>query len=199
MGRRRRPQSPEEEGEHFLRDLSPRLANRVQLSSDGHRGYCTSEFKRGPGGRVITKLFRESPGDVLNVYGFRAEESPARKAKAVFAPNGRFSTRTRAVWDWLPLHDWSERAVWDDIRASGVPHHHAYDLGMPRLSCCFCVFAPRAALLVAGRANRALLDEYVEVERATGHTFQNGRSIESIRDAIVAGEVPQGLHGNWNM
>ncbi|MCB1053435.1 MAG: phosphoadenosine phosphosulfate reductase family protein, partial [Acidobacteria bacterium] len=40
--------------------------------------YCTSDFKRGPGSRVITQL---GAGSVLNVYGFRAEESPARAKK----------------------------------------------------------------------------------------------------------------------
>ena len=52
--------------------------------------------------------------------------------------------------DWLPLHDWSVDQVWGRIRASGVPHHPAYELGMPRLSCCFCIFSPRSALLLVG-------------------------------------------------
>lgn len=30
------------------------------------------------------------------------------------------------------------------------------DLGMPRLSCCFCIFSPRSALLLAGKHNPGL-------------------------------------------
>lgn len=161
--------------------------------------FCTSEFKRGPGGRTIVKLFREAAGSVLNVYGFRADESPARAKKKQFAKNSRFSSGQRDVWDWLPIHNWSEGEVWKDIRDSGVPHHSAYDLGMPRLSCRFCIFAPRPALIIAGRANPKLLDEYCAVEDEIGHTFQSGRSISEIRDAIRAGEQPAELSGAWNM
>lgn len=163
--------------------------------------FCTSEFKRGPGSRIITKLNREAHGVILTVFGFRAAESPARAKKVVFARNERLTTQSREVWEWLPIHHWSETTVWDHIKASGVPHHTAYDLGMPRLSCVFCIFAPRAALIIAGKANPELLDEYCALETEIGHTFQNGRSINSIRDAIRAGEQVQAddLSGAWNM
>ncbi len=161
--------------------------------------YCTSEFKRGPGGRVIVKLHREAPGRVLNIYGFRSEESPARAAKTPFALNKRFSSRTREVWDWLPIHDWLESDVWRIIGESPLRHHPAYTLGMPRLSCCFCIFAPRGALIIAGRANPALLDEYCAVEAEIQHTFQNGRGIAEIRAAIRSGEQPAAPNAVWNM
>ena len=112
---------------------------------DSKNRFCTSDFKRGPGNRVIVRLSRESPGDVLSVFGFRAQESPARAKKEVFTYNHRLSTRTREVWEWLPIHDWKEQAVWERIKESGMPYHPAYALGMPRLSCVFCIFAPRAA------------------------------------------------------
>ena len=161
--------------------------------------YCTSEFKRGPGARVIVKLYRESAGDVLNVLGFRSEESPARAKKAVFSPNKRLCTRDRQVHDFLPIHEWTESAVWASIKASGVPYHQAYDLGMNRLSCVFCIFAPKAALMIAGKHNPELLDEYVAVEREIGHTFQHGRSLASIQAALAAGETAGACTTAWNM
>jgi 3'-phosphoadenosine 5'-phosphosulfate sulfotransferase (PAPS reductase)/FAD synthetase len=161
--------------------------------------FCTSEFKRGPGGRVLVQLFRESPGRILNIYGFRADESPARAKKPTFARNARFSTGVREVWDWLPIHHLSEGEVWRSIRDSGVPSHDAYRLGMPRLSCRFCIFAPRAALIIAGRANPELLDEYCDIESEIGHTFQHGRSLAEIREAVRVGEQPAALSGAWNM
>jgi 3'-phosphoadenosine 5'-phosphosulfate sulfotransferase (PAPS reductase)/FAD synthetase len=93
------------------------------------------------------------------------------------------------VTDWYPLTDWTEDEIWADITASGVPHHRAYDLGMPRLSCAFCIFAPRAALMIAGRENPELLDTYVEIEREICHSFRAKETIESIRDAIRDGET----------
>lgn len=164
--------------------------------------WCTSEFKRGPGGRAVTALARELTLPVvrvLNVYGFRADESPARARKVPFVRNDRFSTASREVWDWLPIHDLREGEVWTDIRASGVPYHPAYDQGMPRLSCVFCIFAPKAALMIAGRANPELLDEYCAVETAIGHTFQPDRSINDIRAAIQAGEVAPAKADAWTM
>lgn len=166
---------------------------------DNKNRYCTSDSKRGPGGRVIVKLFQEDPGPVLNVFGFRAEESPARAKKNVFIKNVRASTKAREVYDWLPIHDMKETEVWNIIRKSGVPHHFAYTLGMSRLSCCYCIFAPRSALLISGRANPELLDEYCAVEAEINHTFQNGTSLQSIREAIKAGEQPKTMSGAWNM
>jgi len=166
---------------------------------DSKNRFCTSEFKRSPGARVITKLSREAPGDVLQVFGFRAEESPSRAKKSVYALNTRLSRTSRQVFDYLPIHEWTEAQVWTDIRSSGVPHHQAYDLGMPRLSCAFCIFAPKAALLIAGKANPELLDKYVALEAEIGHSFQNGKPIEQIKAAIAAGETPGAMSGNWNM
>ena len=105
------------------------------------------------------------------------------------------------MYDWLPIHHWDEDRVWADIRESGVRYHEAYDLGMPRLSCVFCIFAPRAALIVAGRANPELLDEYCETERAIGHTFRKDMPIQSIRTAIENGEEADlvQLDESWNM
>jgi 3'-phosphoadenosine 5'-phosphosulfate sulfotransferase (PAPS reductase)/FAD synthetase len=168
---------------------------------DSKNRFCTSEFKRGPGGRVLTRLSREASGPILNVFGFRSEESAARAKLEEFSRNDRFSSTKKEVWNWHPIQGWLEFEVWHDIRESGVRYHPAYDLGMPRLSCCFCIFAPRAALIIAGRANPDLLDEYVAVEREIGHDFQHGKPIERIRDAIHAGEgIDQAeLRLNWNM
>jgi 3'-phosphoadenosine 5'-phosphosulfate sulfotransferase (PAPS reductase)/FAD synthetase len=174
------------------------VRNRGMWPSSQQR-YCTSDFKRDPGARVIRKLFRESPGDVLNVMGFRSEESPARAKRAVFARNERLCTRDRIVHEFLPIHEWNEASVWASIKASGVPYHQAYDLGMPRLSCAFCIFAPRPALLIAGQHNPELLNEYVAIEREIGHDFQHGKPIADIQAAIAAGEQPTSIHGKWNM
>lgn len=146
--------------------------------------FCTSEFKRGPGGRVLVRLARESAGNILNVYGFRAQESTARASKKPMAVNTRFTTEARKVIDWLPIHTWTESEVWAHIRQSGVRHHYAYDLGMPRLSCVFCIFAPREALVIAGKANPGLLERYVATEKKIGHTFTQKLSLREVQEMI---------------
>lgn len=167
---------------------------------DNQNRWCTANYKRGPGGRVLTKLRRERPGNILQVFGFRAEESPARAKRPVLQKNARFSTKVGEVWDWLPIHDWTIDQVWTDIRSSGVPWHPAYDIGMRRLSCVFCVFAPFSALVTAGKANPVLLREYVQVENAISHDFQHKKPIRLVQEALARGEQPIGDDdGAWNM
>lgn len=169
--------------------------------------YCTSDFKRTPCSRVLTALDRKVRRDrrhhtkILNVFGFRAEESPARKKKPVFERNKNASTKSRTVYNWLPIHNWTEAEVWADIKASGVRHHRAYDIGMPRLSCCFCIFAPKAALVIAGKDKPELLQEYVDVEREIGHTFRVNLSLAEVQRAVQEDEQPDlvALDGAWNM
>jgi hypothetical protein len=69
---------------------------------------------------------------------------------------------------------------------------------MPRLSCCFCIFSPRSALLLAGKHNQELLAEYVRVEQAIGHTFRKELPLASIQQALADGEEP-GPVQNWTM
>ena len=166
--------------------------------------YCTSDHKQQPINAHIRSLHRErvgagQPFRVLNCLGFRSEESPARANHPPLYVNRKLASQRRDAWNWLPIHHWTEQQVWADIKASHVPHHPAYDLGMPRLSCVFCIYAPRQALLVAGQHNPELLQEYVTVEQETGHRFQYRQSITEIQEAIRNGERPGIGHGRWNM
>lgn len=161
--------------------------------------FCTSEFKRGPGNRLLTRLSRERRGAMLQVFGFRAEESTNRAKKPVFVQDKRASTGIKPVFNWLPIHQWTEEQVWADIRRSSVPSHPAYELGMPRLSCCFCIFAPKGALMIAAKHNRELFAEYLRLEAAIGHDFQYQHPLRMIKEALDSGETPPPMTGKWNM
>lgn len=182
-------------------DLLDHIRERGKFPSSTAR-FCTSDHKRGQIGKLHTALARESreaglkdrPVRILNCMGFRAQESNARAKRPVVEVDARNTNTRKHVTNWLPIHDWLEPQVWERIRAAGTRYHSAYDLGMPRLSCCFCIFAPREALLIAGKANPELLAEYVEVEREIGHQFrgQPGKkgsvSLVEIAEALQAGE-----------
>jgi len=169
-------------------DLLQHIEQRGKFPSSTAR-YCTSDHKRGQIAKLYTQLRKEKGGHVkiLNVLGMRAEESPARAKLVPFKVNERESNGVKTIHDWLPIHDWTLEDVWADIKASGVEHHPAYDLGMPRLSCVFCIFAPRSALLLAGKHNRDLLDRYVEVEKKIDHTFRQDVSLLEIQKEIESG------------
>jgi 3'-phosphoadenosine 5'-phosphosulfate sulfotransferase (PAPS reductase)/FAD synthetase len=161
--------------------------------------YCTSDFKRGPGEKLLKALAREQAAKtVLNVFGFRKDESPARSKKKIIAFNKRASCRTRKVDDFLPIHNWSSFDVWSTIKQNNLPYHYAYDLGMPRLSCCFCIFSPFDALVTSGYANPKLLNEYVEVEKEIGHTFRKELAIVEIQKAIENKYQPKKI-ADWVM
>jgi len=198
-------------------DLLDHIERRGKFPSPTAR-YCTSDHKRDQIAKVYTQLARETRDAwgsdwrqvrILSCMGFRAQESPARAKRKVLQVNKRQSNGKREVTDWLPIHDWLETRVWEEIRTSGTDHHPAYDWGMPRLSCCFCIFAPRSALMIAGQRNPELLAEYVRVEKASGHQFRGepGKTgsyetgplaLTEIKEALDRGDTfgPVGEWGN---
>jgi 3'-phosphoadenosine 5'-phosphosulfate sulfotransferase (PAPS reductase)/FAD synthetase len=184
-------------------DLLTHIERRGMFPSPSAR-YCTSDHKRAQIDKVFTLLAERTRragvrrARILSCLGLRAEESPARAKRVPFAHDGRASTGRRHVDVWLPIHSWTVGQVWDRIRASGVPHHPAYDLGVPRLSCCFCIFAPRSALLLAGKHNPELLAEYVRVERKIGHTFRHELPLAEVQRALDEGEEPGPIQ-DWLM
>src|SRR3954451_23957392 len=135
---------------------------------------------------------------ILNCLGLRAQESPARASRRPFGLNAAASSGRRRVDDWLPIHSWTVQEVWARIRASGVRHHPAYDLGMPRLSCCFCIFSPRSALMLAGKHTPELLEEYVQLERRIDHRFRLELPLAEVQKALANGEKP-GPVADWAM
>ena len=178
-------------------DLLDQIEQRGMFPSSAAR-YCTSDQKTSQVAKLMTLLATEHrdagndrPVRILNCLGIRAQESPARAKKVAFGKDDTASNGRRHVDKWLPIFHWTETKVWDTIRASGVRHHPAYDAGMPRLSCVFCVLAGERELRLAARLNPALADEYVAVEERIGHTFKHGRSIASIvADARAEGDQP---------
>ncbi len=184
-------------------DLLEHIERRGMFPSPKAR-YCTADMKRGPVHTLLTRLtaqtLRTEPGPVriLNCLGMRAQESPARARRLPFERDERASNGKRHVDTWLPIHGWTVEQVWQRVRDSGVRHHLAYDLGMPRLSCCFCIFAPRSALLLAGKHNPELLDEYVRLERRIGHTFRKELPLAEVQAALRQGEQPSTVT-DWAM
>jgi 3'-phosphoadenosine 5'-phosphosulfate sulfotransferase (PAPS reductase)/FAD synthetase len=180
-------------------DLLTHVEQRGMWPSSTAR-FCTSDHKRGQISKVLTLLASAfgRPARILNCLGLRAQESPARAKKVQFERDARNTNGKRTVDTWLPILDWTVDQVWARIKASGVEHHPAYDLGMPRLSCCFCIFAPKAALTLAGKHNPDLLAEYVRVEQKIGHTFRKDLAIADVQQAVQAGGGC-GTVDNWTM
>lgn len=160
---------------------------------DAARRYCTSDAKRAPVYRLMTRLAAEhrdagvaGPVRILNVMGLRAQESPGRRLLAPFSHDERASNSRRHVDQWLPVHGWNVTQVWDRIEQAGTRPHFIYLLGMPRLSCRFCVLASRAALILAARIDPAGARRRAEAEDRMEHRF---RVDLSMREVVAAAEA----------
>jgi 3'-phosphoadenosine 5'-phosphosulfate sulfotransferase (PAPS reductase)/FAD synthetase len=191
--------------------LFTRLVNEAHVSPwpSSKQRWCTSDHKRDQVAPLLTRLteeahstgqanYHDNPVRILNCLGMRADESSARSKLKPFEFDKRASNGKRHVDRWLPIHHWTAEEVWADIKASGVRWHWAYDLGMPRLSCVFCIFAPKAALMLAGKHNRALLDRYCEIEAEVGSKFKADLSLTEVRNALDRGEEPGEIR-TWRM
>jgi len=147
--------------------------------------YCTSDQKTAPITQWINNNLEGVDGEkprILNCLGIRAQESPARKKKTGFV--NQVSNSKRHTDKWFPIFGWSEKKVWDTIAESEVPWHGAYAKGMKRLSCVFCVFAPKAALVIAAKHNPELFQQYLELEREVGYDFSPNTSLREVAEII---------------
>jgi 3'-phosphoadenosine 5'-phosphosulfate sulfotransferase (PAPS reductase)/FAD synthetase len=150
-----------------------------------------SDHKRDQQAKLLTRLAGESkskPVRILQCMGMRSAESPARAKLRPFYLDKRSSNGRKRVHIWLPIKDMSESEVWADVRSSGVRHHWAYDVGMPRLSCCFCIYAPKAALVLAAKHMPELAQEYIKVEQEVGYSFRLGLPMAEVVRLAETGE-----------
>lgn len=164
--------------------------------------FCTSDQKTSQVAKLMTRLATQhrqehpdaGPIRILNCLGIRAAESPDRAKKVPFGLDQAATNGRRTVHRWLPIFDWSDAQVWSLIRSSGIPYHPAYDAGMPRLSCVFCVLAGRRELVIAARLNPELLQEYLAVEQRVRSDFKHGLSMKDIaaEAALSGGQQPEG-------
>jgi 3'-phosphoadenosine 5'-phosphosulfate sulfotransferase (PAPS reductase)/FAD synthetase len=202
-----------DQGQKVMTALATEIRRRGFLEEVEHRGkwpsnaqrYCTSYFKRDAAGPAITALAKEArqagkTPRLLQCFGFRAEESPRRRKMQTFASDRRISNGRKHVDVWLPIHAWTLEEVWARNRKAGTRHHYAYDRGMSRLSCRFCIFAPRSQLIRSARENPELFEEYVQVEERIGHSFRKELPLVEIKRAVERGEQGEaGDDGCWNM
>lgn len=183
-------------GQRVRQTLSEHIAERG-LWPDAARRYCTSDMKRAPVHRLMTRLAAEKhaagtagPVRILNVLGLRAEESPARAVLAAFGRDERASNKSvRHVDQWLPVHDLTAAEVWEVIGQAGTRSHWIYD-HLPRLSCRFCVLAGRDALITAAQLDPQGAARRAAAEQQMGHQFRKDLSMAEIIAAASTRPAP---------
>jgi 3'-phosphoadenosine 5'-phosphosulfate sulfotransferase (PAPS reductase)/FAD synthetase len=183
-------------------DLLEQIEARGMFPDSKNR-YCTSDQKTTPISRLYTRLAKETkealkkagkpprPAMIISALGIRGQESPARleRYKQSQFPVEKKTTgkgTVKKVWRWLPIFWWSEDEVWARIKLAGTRYHKAYDLGMSRLSCAFCVFATQQDLLIAAENNPDLFQEYIALEERIGHSFKAKLSLAQVGEKLDA-------------
>ncbi|MDE0877364.1 MAG: phosphoadenosine phosphosulfate reductase family protein [Sphingomonas bacterium] len=152
-----------------------------QTSSDLRVRWCSPALKIDVLAAAIRNQPRFLDSRTLVITGERAEESPSRARYAAFEPH-RTSTRARAVDHWRPVHDWSERTVWDTIAASGIRPHPAYVLGWGRLSCRACIFGSPDQWATLRLVFPAAFDRIAVREAASGKTIHRALGVVQLAD-----------------
>ncbi|MCX4677685.1 phosphoadenosine phosphosulfate reductase family protein [Streptomyces sp. NBC_01433] len=159
--------------------------------------WCTSDLKRGPIRKLMTRLVAElgdlgRPARLLNCLGQRAAESAPRAKLAAVEIDRPASNGRRHITTWRPIHGWTDAEVWKEIARSGLPYHEAYDWGLSRLSCSFCVLGCEADAVLAARLRPQKAAQYIAVEKKVGADFKNGLSMRTIVERAKALDAEHG-------
>lgn len=147
---------------------------------------CTSDLKRGPI-EAATRAYADEHGfkTIVETWGLRAAESDRRAKQTILVRSNEKSTAGRDWYVWLPIHRMSTDEVWRTIHGAGQKGHWAYDKGMSRLSCSFCIMSKKKDLGIAALERPDLFRKYEELEREVGHTiFVRKRKGEVVRVPI---------------
>ncbi len=150
------------------------MVERRQMWPSPKNRQCTSDLKRTPIEREIRRYLKANPrfgGRVVSCVGLRAEESNQRSKAVTWKFSKTNSKAGRNWWEWLPIHDMFEVEVFAMIAEAGEVPHWAYQAGMSRLSCAFCIMASKKDLRRAAQLRPALYAKYCETEVRIDQTF----------------------------
>jgi len=89
-----------------------------------------------------------------------------------------------------PFRAWDAGQVWERIAVAGTRPHPAYAMGMPRLSCRFCVLASRPALIRAAQLDPAGALRRLAMEQRMGHRFRADLSMAQVIEAAQSAPAP---------
>lgn len=154
-----------------------------QVTADLSRRWCSGYTKISASDRLLIKDPRFANSRTLVVTGERAEESAGRARYARFEPNradARKGKLRRHVDHWRPVHQWSERDVWDIIKRYRVNPHPSYRTGFSRASCLGCVFGNNDQWATVAAIAPVHFRRISDFEKRFGVTIQRDRSVEEM-------------------
>ena len=149
------------------------VRSRGKFPSPAQR-QCTSDLKRNP---IQTWIRRScTSGVIVNCMGLRAEESAARAKRLTLTRDRAMTNSKRTVWNWLPIHGWSEIQVRSYLAERDIPLHPVYDY-LNRFSCQVCIYMSKHDLTAVQTNNPTAFNRIAELEREIGFTMQPGYTL----------------------
>ncbi len=158
------------------KDFFGMVRHRKMFPSPGQR-QCTSDLKRGPIQTWIRRNCRERL--IVNCLGIRAEESPARAKKRKLSRNIAMTNSKRTVWDWLPIHDWTETQVLKYLSDRNIPLHPVYNY-LKRFSCQVCIYMSVNDLKSVAKNNPSAILRIDALEKEIGFTLKPDGAITDL-------------------
>lgn len=154
---------------------------------------CTSDLKRGP----IEKYIRSLPHKVIvNCIGIRAEESNTRRRLSPLELNRNLTTRTRTVYNWLPIFSQTlgDVLAWHWVNAVRLhpvylpEYHKDGTVGgyLRRFSCRVCIFSTDADLRAIYQNDPEAFEQVSSLETKLGFTMRPGASLVQIVESQVS-------------
>ena len=157
---------------------------------------CTSDLKRGPVEKYIRSLSHKV---IVNCMGIRAEESYSRSRLSPLSLNAALTTRTRTVYNWLPIFDQTLGHVlaWHWVNAIRlhpvyVPEYHKDGTTggyLRRFSCRVCIFSTDADLRAIRQHDRDAFELVSNLETKMGFMMRPGASLVQIVEPRVSTPV----------
>ena len=141
--------------------------------------WCRRVLKTDPVRRKVYPMFEGKR--IVHVDGSRREESRSR-AEITLLETKEKARAFRARDVLRPIYDWTEKRVWNVMRAYELPIHPVYRWST-RLSCYCCPLQSRGSWLSLKRFHPDLFEKAVELEALAGESWLMGyqwlRDLES--------------------
>lgn len=152
------------------------LVRKYKRLPSGQQQFCTDFLKIKPIEKFIHEyMSKHNLKTAINATGMRAEESKRRANKKPFEISVMNKPRKfpeHIIYDWLPIFDYSERAVFAEIKNAGQEPHEVYSMGFSRLSCVFCVNGRIKEHEQASKLRPELFDKMAKLEREVNKTIR---------------------------
>lgn len=170
------------------------MVRKYKRLPSGMTQFCTDFLKVQPIGKWIHEyMTRHGITKAINATGMRAAESRRRAAKQPIELSVMHKPKkhpTHLIHDWLPIFDYTDSMVFQEIALAGQKPHHVYSMGFSRLSCVFCVNGRISEHEKAAKLRPELFKRMAELEREIGKTLRikqvNGQKLPKFLDEYIS-------------